>query len=380
MIKAFKYRIYPNMSQEISLSKTFGCVRLIWNANVASFNSYDKDINPKPNIIQKSDLIDNKPWLSEVSAAAIQQKVMDFKETVKQYFSKNGKKKIGRPSFKKKGNTQSYRLPNQKFRIEGDRIRIEKIGWVKMVVDRNIPDNGKIISCTISKNPSNQYFVSITVDCEITKKPKTGKEVGIDLGIKEFATLSDGVVIDNPKHLRENQSKISRIQKHMSRKVKGSSRWHKNRLRIARLYNKISNKRLWFLHNLTTYLVDNYDTICIEDLNVSGMLKSHRLANSISDASFSLFRSLLEYKCEWYGKTLSVIDRFYPSSKTCSNCGWKKDDLTLSDRTFICENCGLTLDRDLNAALNINRVGVDILYNRTLRDEVASPGEAFKIK
>lgn len=228
MIKAFKYRIYPNMSQEISLSKTFGCVRLIWNANVASFNSYDKDINPK--------------------------------------------------------------------------------------------------------------------------------------------------------HLRENQSRISRIQKHMSRKVKGSSRWHKNRLRIARLYNKISNKRLWFLHNLTTYLVDNYDTICIEDLNVSGMLKSHRLANSISDASFSLFRSLLEYKCEWYGKTLSVIDRFYPSSKTCSNCGWKKDDLTLSDRTFICENCGLTLDRDLNAALNIKRVGVDILYNRTLRDEVASPGEAFKIK
>ena len=166
----------------------------------------------------------------------------------------------------------------------------------------------------------------------------------------------------------------------MSRKVKGSSRWHKNRLRIARLYNKISNKRLWFLHNLTTYLVDNYDTICIEDLNVSGMLKSHRLANSISDASFSLFRSLLEYKCEWYGKTLSVIDRFYPSSKTCSNCGWKKDDLTLSDRTFICENCGLTLDRDLNTALNIKRVGVDILYNRTLRDEVTSPGEAFKIK
>lgn len=158
MIKAFKYRIYPNRSQEILFSKTFGCVRLIWNANVASFNSYDKDINPKPNIIQKSDLIDNKPWLSEVSAAAIQQKVMDFKETLKQHFSKNRKKKIGRPSFKKKGNTQSYRLPNQKFRIEGDRIRIEKIGWVKMVVDRNIPDNGKIISCTISKNPSNHVL------------------------------------------------------------------------------------------------------------------------------------------------------------------------------------------------------------------------------
>ena len=380
MIKAFKYRIYPNRSQEILFSKTFGCVRLIWNANVASFNSYDKDINPKPNIIQKSDLVLDRPWLSEVSAAAIQQKVMDFKETVKQYFSKMRKKRINKPSFKKKNNTQSYRLPNQKFRIEEDRIRLEKIGWVKVVIDRNIPDNGKILSCTISKNQANQYYVSIIVDCEIVKKPKTNKEVGIDLGIKEFATLSDGVVIDNPKYLRENQSRISRIQRHMSRKVKGSRRWHKNRIRIARLHNKISNKRLWFLHNMTTYLVDNYDTICIEDLNVSGMVKNHKLANSISDASFSLFRSILEYKCKWYGKTLSIIDRFYPSSKTCSFCGWKKDDLSLSDRIFICENCGAKIDRDLNAALNIKRVGVDILYNRTLRDEVTSPGEASIIE
>lgn len=380
MIKAFKYRIYPNRSQEILFSKTFGCVRLIWNANVASFNSYDKDINPKPNIIQKFDLVLDRPWLSEVSAAAIQQKVMDFKETVKQYFSKMRKKRINKPSFKKKNNTQSYRLPNQKFRIEEDRIRLEKIGWVKVVIDRNIPDNGKILSCTISKNQANQYYVSIIVDCEIVKKPKTNKEVGIDLGIKEFATLSDGVVIDNPKYLRENQSRISRIQRHMSRKVKGSRRWHKNRIRIARLHNKISNKRLWFLHNMTTYLVDNYDTICIEDLNVSGMVKNHKLANSISDASFSLFRSILEYKCKWYGKTLSIIDRFYPSSKTCSFCGWKKDDLSLSDRIFICENCGAKIDRDLNAALNIKRVGVDILYNRTLRDEVASPGEASIIE
>lgn len=380
MIKAFKYRIYPNRSQEILFSKTFGCVRLIWNANVASFNSYDKDNNPKPNIIQKSDLVLDRPWLSEVSAAAIQQKVMDFKETVKQYFSKNRKKKIGRPSFKKKGNTQSYRLPNQKFRIEGDRIRLEKIGWVKVVIDRNIPDNGKIISCTISKNSANQYYVSIIVDCEIVKKPKTGKEVGIDLGIKKFATLSDGITIDNPKYLRENQSKISRIQKYMSRKVKGSRRWHKNRLRVARLHNKISNKRLWFLHNLTTYLVNNYDTICIEDLNVSGMVKNRKLASSISDASFSMFRSLLEYKCEWYGKALSVIDRFYPSSKTCSFCGWKKDDLSLSDRVFVCDNCGIKIDRDLNAAINIRRVGVDTLCNRMRRDEVMSPVEASIIK
>lgn len=380
MVKAFKYRIYPNKSQEILLSKTFGCVRLIWNANVASFNSHDKEDNPKPNIIQKSDLILDRPWLSEVSVAAIQQKVMDFKETLKQHFSKNRGKKIGRPSFKKKGNTQSYRLPNRKFGIEGDRIGIEKTGWVGMVADRDIPDNGKILSCPISKNPANQYFVSITVDCEISKKPETGKEAGIDSGIKEFATLSDGIVIDNPKYLRENQSGISRIQRHMSRKIKGGSRWHKNRLGIAGLHNKVSDKRLWFLHNPTTYLVDNHDATCVEDLNVSGMLKSHGSANSISDAGFSLFRSLLEYKCEWHGKTLSVTDRFHPSSKTCGRCGRKKNDLTLSDGTFVCDSCGLILDRDLNAALNIKRVGVDILYNRTPGDEVTSPCEASIIK
>lgn len=376
MIKTFKYRIYPSKSQEILFSKTFGCVRVIWNANVESFNSYDKDNNPNPKILSKLDLISDRPWLSEVSASAIQQKINDFRETVKQYFSKTRKKKINRPSFKRKGDNQSYRLPNQKFRVDGSRIRIEKIGWIKMVVNRRIPENGKIISCTVSKNSANQYYVSIVVDCIINIKNKTGKDVGIDLGIKEFATLSDGIVISNPKYLRENQSKISRMQKHMSRKKKGSVRWNKNRLRIARLHNDISNRRLWFLHNLTTYLVNNYDTICVEDLNVSGMIKNHNLASSISDASFSMFRSQLEYKCEWYGKTLSVIDRFYPSSKTCSVCGWKKDNLALSDRVFKCENCGTEIDRDLNASINIKRVGVDILYNRTQSSEIASYSEA----
>lgn len=380
MNKAFKYRIYPDKSQKELLSKTFGCVRVIWNANVESFNSYDKDNNPKPKLISKSDLIDDKPWLNDVSSAAIQQKIIDFKETASQFFSKTRKKKINRPSFKKKSGSQSYRLPNQKFSINGNKIRLEKIGWVKMSVDRTIPEDSKILSCTISRNCCGQYFVSILVDTIILCKSKTGKSVGIDLGLKSFATLSDNVVIDNIKFFREKQSEIIKIQKHLSRKKKGSNRYKKNRLRMAGLHNKIANKRNDFLHNVTTLLVNNYDVICIEDLNVSGMLSNHKLAKAISDTSFSMFRSILEYKCKWYGKELVVIDRFFPSSKTCSKCGWKKDDLTLSDRVFKCEKCGIEIDRDLNASINIERVGVDILYNRTQRDEVANPVEASKIE
>lgn len=360
-------------------AKTFGCIRVIWNANVESFNSYDKKTNPNPKLIQKSDLIKDKPWLNDVSAAAIQQKVRDFKETVSQFFSKTRKKKINRPVFKRKSDNQSYRLPNQKFSIKENKIRLEKIGLVKMSVDRIIPENSKIISCTISKNYCGQYFVSISVDTIIVHKNKTRKSVGIDLGLKSFATLSDGIAIDNIKFFREKQSEIAIMQKHLSRKIKGSNRYRKNKFRIARIHNKIANKRNYFLHTVTTKIINDYDIICIEDLNISGMLSNHYLAKAISDTSFSMFRSMLEYKCGWYDKKLIVIDRFYPSSKTCSKCGWKKNDLTLLDRLFKCKNCGIEINRDLNAAINIQRVGVDILYNRTQRDKVANLVEASKI-
>lgn len=379
--KCFKYRIYPNKSQKCLISRTFGCVRAVWNANVESFNSYDKISNPKPKIKAKSDLIADMPWLNEVSAIAIQQKVNDFRNTIKQFFSKTRKTKINRPSFRHKKGYQSYRLSGSwRFPIKDGKIRLEKIGWIKMSIDRDIPDNARLMSCTVSKNACGQYFVSILTEIPVKYKKKTGKVVGVDLGLKHFAKLSDGVVIDNIKFFREKQSKIAKIQRYLSRKIKDSSRYRKNKLRIARLYNKIVNRRNYFLHNVTTYLVNNYDIICIEDLNISGMLSNHRLAKAISDTGFYRFRTMLEYKCKWYGKELSIIDRFYSSSKTCSNCGWKKEDLALSDRIFKCENCGMEIDRDLNAAINIERVGVDILYNRMQREEVANLNEAFRIE
>ena len=357
--RSYKYRMCPNKTQEELLAKTFGCVRVMWNACVDSFNSYDKETNPNPKFPTKVDLVVDKPWLNDVSAATLQQKQRDFIEFSKQYFNSNRKEKISKPNYKNKHGDQSFRLPFPKFRVINNKIRLEKIGWVHIVVDREIPDNARFISCTVSKNRSDQYFVSVLVETEQHYKQKTGKTVGVDLGIKTLATLSDGTTVENPHFLRENQAKLKMMQRHLSRKKLGSNRRKKCRLKVSRLHRDIANKRLWYMHNLTTMLVNNYDVICIEDLNTSGMLKNHKLAGSISDASLSTFRRQLEYKCQWYGEELVVISRFYPSSKTCSRCGWKNKDLKLLDRTFICKDCGVEIDRDLNAAINIQAVGVD---------------------
>lgn len=242
-------------------------MRVIWNACVESFNSYDKGLNPSPKIPCKSDLISNKPWLNEVSAATLQQKQRDFIEFSKQYFNKSRKKKINRPRFKSKDDHQSFRLPAQKFKLKDDKIRLEKIGYIKIVTDRTIPKNSRIISCTVSKDKSGRYFASIVVETEQVYKQKTGKSVGVDLGIKTLVALSDGATISNPHFLHKNQVKLVRMQQHMSRKQKGSNRRRKCKLKIAELHRKISDKRSFYMHNLTTMLVSNYDIICIEDLN-----------------------------------------------------------------------------------------------------------------
>lgn len=352
---AYKYRLYPNKTQQTLLNKTMGCVRFFWNQQVATFKTYNKETNPKPNFKTSTELRNEIEWMREVSAAAIQQKEIDFKEYRKQLFSKSRKKKIGFPSFKKKNNRQSYRLPNQKFKIIENKIQLEKIGKVKMVVDRGLPD-GKLMSVTISKNPSGQYFASILIETEIIYKSKTNKDVGIDLGIKTFSTQSDGIEINNPKFLNKNQVKLRRLQQHLSRKVKGSNRRNKCRLKIAKLHQKIINQRDWFLHNYSTQLINNYDKIYIEDLNVSGMVKNHCLAGAISDVSWSKFTSILIYKSDWYGKDVVKINRFYASSKTCE-CGVKNNDLKLSDREWICKSCGSINQRDLLAANNILKEG-----------------------
>jgi putative transposase len=368
---AYKYRLYPNKIQQTLLNKTMGCVRFYWNNQVAIFKTYNKETNSKPQFKTSTELRNEIEWMKEVSAAAIQQKEIDFKEYKKQLFSKSRKKKIGFPLFKKKNNRQSFRLPNQKFKVIGNRIQLEKIGKVKMVVDRELL-KGKLMSVTISKNPSGQYFASILIETEVSYKQKTNKEVGIDLGIKTFSTQSDGVEISNPKFLRKNQAKLRRMQQHLSRKVKGSNRRNKCRLKIARLHQKITNQRDWFLHNYSTLLINNYDKIFIEDLNVSGMVKNHCLAGAINDVSWSKFTSMLAYKAEWYGKDVVKVGRFYASSKTCE-CGVKNNNLKLSDRKWVCKSCGLVNQRDLLAAKNILKEG-----RRSLGDLTNAEAEVTK--
>lgn len=370
-LKAYKFRLYPNKTQTVLLNKTFGCVRYFWNNQVAAFKTYNKETNIKPEFKTSTELRNEIEWMQEVSAAAIQQKEIDFKEYKKQLFSKTRKKKIGFPSFKKKSNGQSYRLPNQKFKVIDNRLQLEKIGKVKMIVDRELPQ-GKLMSVTISKNPSGQYFASILIETEIQHKPKTHKEVGIDLGIKTFSTQSDGIEISNPKFLNKNQVKLRRLQRHLSRKMKGSNRRNKCRLKIARLHQHITNQRDWFLHDYSTRLINNYDKIFIEDLNVAGMVKNHCLAGAISDVSWSKFVSMLTYKAEWFGKDVVKVNRFYASSKTCK-CGVKNNNLKLSDREWVCEACGLVNQRDLLAANNILKEG-----RRSLGDITDTEAEVTK--
>lgn len=354
-LKSYKYRIYPTKKQEVLLTKTFGCVRFVWNKLVENFNNNDETIVTEKTLKEQEEF----EFLKEVSASTLQQKRMDFVETKKQFFNKKRKVKLGRPSFKKKSNRQSFRLPNQKFKLDQDKslVRLEKIGFVKVVMDRFIPDSVDFRSITVSKTPTGKYFVSILVQQELNPIPSTGKVVGIDLGLKDLFILSTGQVINNPKWFRESQSKLKKYQKHLSRKKKGSNRYNKQRIKVAKVHEKITNSRTYFLHNISTSLVNTFDLIVLEDLNVSGMLKNRKLAKSIADASWSTFVSMLEYKCNWYGKMLVKIDRFFPSSKTCSNCGHKEDKMPLSVREWTCPSCGSKHDRDLNASINILKEG-----------------------
>lgn len=370
--KAFKFRLYPTKSQAELMQKTFGCVRFVYNQILAyNLDGYkNSGKNWKLDFSYKK-FRDQHDFLKEVSAGTFNYAAIGLKSAYSNWFHSLTKKRKGKPSqapkFKSKHKSRkSFKLEASKFRLDGGKLRLEKIGWVKTRGLPEIAKQVKFISVTVTQNASGEYFASIGAEVEVGLMEYTDKVVGIDLGLKDFAVLSSGQRIEAPKFFRESQAKLKKAQQHLSRKVKGSNSYARQKIKVARVHRDIANKRQWFLHDLSTKLVRDYGVICVEDLNVDGMLKNHKLAKSIADASWGEFVRQLEYKSAWYGRTLVKVDRFYPSSKTCSCCGHVNQDLTLSDREWTCTNCHTIVDRDLNAAYNIASEGYRIISGKRL--------------
>ena len=361
IFKSFKFRIYPNKEQEILLSKHFGACRFVFNhylnkrketylEDKKSLNYYD-NANDLTQLKKDEDYI----WLKEINSQSLQSSLRNLDSSYMRFLRKQSKF----PRFKSKYDRQSFKIP-QSVLVEKNQLLIPKFkDGIKINLHREI--EGKIQFATISKSTTGKYYVSLT--CEVQYQPyeKTNSKVGIDTGIKELAILSDGTTYENIKTLKNNLKKLKFEQRQLSKKVKGSSMRDKQRKKLAILHEKITNVRKDYLHKVSTEIVKNHDIISVEDLAVKNIMKNHKLAQAMSDVSLGTFYAMLEYKCGWNDKQFVKIDRFFPSSKMCSNCGWINQDLTLNIREWKCPSCSKKHDRDFNASKNILKQGLKIL-------------------
>jgi putative transposase len=361
--KAYKFRVYPTKQQAKQLAVEFGCARYIWNFFLAQRSFAYKELGESLNWVANSRYLtamkkaEQWAWLKDCSATVLSQKINDLETAFGNFF----KGRASYPKFKKKLHAQSIRYQIDQRHVmktyrAGELLRLPNIGELKVKwsqVPQGIPK-----MATVSKSASGCYYVSFACEVDIKELPKTGRIAGVDVGIKDVAVTSDGYFSGAPKNTYKYARQLRKAQRNLSRKTKGSNHWHKQRIAVAKINEKIASCRRDFLNKLTTGLIRKYDFVSIEDLNVKGMMKNRKLSKAIADVGLFELKRQLSYKAQWYGKEITVIDRWFPSTKTCSCCG-QIHNLTLADRTISCD-CGLNLNRDLNAAINIKAAGLAV--------------------